>query len=154
MESDADRNRGHRPIAEGGRFDMIFVRGDELARVQCKWASLHGDVLVVRCYSCRRVRAGHRKRRYTPAEIDAIGAYSIDLDRCFYIPIEAVGSRHDMRLRPAPARNNQRQLVSWADDYDFAATLRPSGAIAQLGERRHGMAEVVGSSPTGSTLST
>ena len=27
----------YRPIAEGGRFDMIFLLGDELARVQCKW---------------------------------------------------------------------------------------------------------------------
>jgi hypothetical protein len=130
---------------------MIFVLGDDLARIQCKWAALHDEVVVIRCYSCRRVRVGHRKRRYTSAEVDAIAAYSIDLDRCFYLPIDEVGDRHDVRLRLAPARNNQRRMVTWAEDYDFDARLRRYGAIAQLGERRHGMAEVVGSSPTGST---
>jgi hypothetical protein len=49
-----------------------------------------------------------------------------------------------MRLRLTPAANNQEAAINYAADYDF-------GAIAQLGERRHGMAEVVGSSPTSST---
>jgi PD-(D/E)XK endonuclease len=142
----------YRPIAEGGRFDMIFLLGDDLARVQCKWASRHGDVLVVRCYSCRRAREGHRKRRYTADEIDAVAAYSPDLDRCFYVPIEVVADRHDLRLRIGPTRNNQRHLVTWANDYEFAATLRRDGAIAQLGERQSGTLKVAGSSPAGSTL--
>jgi hypothetical protein len=38
----------YRPIAEGGRYDMIFDLGDRLVRVQCKWAARYGDVLVVR----------------------------------------------------------------------------------------------------------
>ena len=34
----------YRPIAEGGRFDMIFLLGARLVRVQCKWAPLLGEV--------------------------------------------------------------------------------------------------------------
>jgi hypothetical protein len=52
----------YRPIAEGGRFDMIFLLGEQLVRVQCKWGSRNGDVIVVRCYSCWRAREGLRKR--------------------------------------------------------------------------------------------
>jgi hypothetical protein len=141
----------YRPASEGGRFDMIFVLGDELKRIQCKWASQHGDVLVVRCYSCRRAKEGLRKRRYTPAEVDALAAYSPDLDRCYYLPIEVVACRYDLRLRIGPTRNNQRHLVTWAKDYEFAATLSRHGAIAQLGERRRGTPKVAGSSPAGST---
>jgi prevent-host-death family protein len=51
-------------------------------------------------------------------------------------------------LRPL---NNQRACINWADDFSFDATLGSSGAIAQLGERVHGMHEVAGSSPAGST---
>jgi hypothetical protein len=52
------------------------------------------------------------------------------------------------------ANNNQKLGINWADDFDFAARLVDErGAVAQLGERRHGMAEVTGSSPVGSTLS-
>jgi hypothetical protein len=142
----------YRPTGEGGRFDMIFLLGNELARVQCKWASRVGDVLLVRCYSCRRAREGLRKRPYTPNEIDAIAVYSAELDRCFYVPIDVVAGRRDLRLRLGPTRNNQRHLVTWAKDYEFAATLGRYGAVAQLGERRRGTPKATGSSPVGSTL--
>src|SRR5439155_5561924 len=58
-----------------------------------------------------------------------------------------------IQLRLGPTANNQRHGINWAADYEFAAKLggRP-GAIAQLGERVHGMHEVAGSSPAGSTF--
>ena len=49
-----------------------------------------------------------------------------------------------MYLRVAPAANNQKTAVNYADQYDF-------GAIAQLGERVTGSHEVAGSSPASST---
>jgi hypothetical protein len=129
----------YRPLSEGGRFDMIFLLGDDLVRVQCKWAPLQGDVIIVRCYSCRRAREGMRVRRYTADEIDAFAAYCAELDRCFFLPIESVGGKRHIQLRVAPARNNQRDGINWADDFDFAATLaQPRGAVAQLGERAAG----------------
>ena len=144
----------YRPITEGGRFDMIFLVGDDLARVQCKWAPRQGDVIVVRCYSNRRAKEGLRRRVYTADEIDAFAAYCPEVDRCYFIPFGAIPARSQILLRLGPTQNRQRELVNWAADYEFAAKLgRQDGAIAQLGERRHGMAEVVGSSPTGSTLS-
>jgi hypothetical protein len=49
----------YKPLAEGGRYDLIFDLDPQLVRVQCKWATRHDDVVVVRCYSCRRTRGGH-----------------------------------------------------------------------------------------------
>ena len=47
----------YRPAIEGGRYDMIFaLENGRLLRVQCKWAARHKDVLLIRCYSCRRAR--------------------------------------------------------------------------------------------------
>jgi hypothetical protein len=125
----------YRPIAEGGRFDMIFVLGDELARVQCKWAPLLGDVVAVRCCSSRRAREGIRKRAYTPEEIDAYAAYCASVQRCYFLPIARFPNQREIRLRLASTRNNQNTLVNWAEDFEFAATLSRHGAIAQLGER-------------------
>ncbi len=45
----------------------------------------------------------------------------------------------------AVASASMLACITLADDFDFA------GAVAQLGERRHGMAEVRGSSPLSST---
>jgi hypothetical protein len=118
---------------------MIFLLGEQLVRVQCKWASRHGDVVVVRCYSCRRAREGMRNRLYTAAEIDAFAAYCADTDKCYYLPLTMIGSRSHIQLRTGPTRNNQRLGVHWAEDFEFAATLAQlQGAVAQLGERLAG----------------
>jgi hypothetical protein len=135
----------YRPVAEGGRFDLIFVFEDaSLARVQCKWAVRLGDVVVIHSYSCRRTREGVRRRCYTADEIDAIAAYCMELDRCFYVPIAKIAHHRQFQLRLGPARNNQTKGINWATEYDL-------GAIAQLGERSAGSRKGGGSSPPSST---
>ena len=143
----------YRPLAEGGRCDLILGFGYELMRVQCKWVNLRKGVLTVFCTSSRRTAEGFRRRTYSAEEVDAIGAYCLDLDRCFLIPIELVANRPSIALRVEPSRNNQRQRINWADDFDFEATLRRhQGAVAQLGERSDGIRKVRGSIPLGSIL--
>jgi hypothetical protein len=43
-----------------------------------------------------------------------------------------------VQLRISPTKNNQERRIRWARDYEFAATLRRLGAVAQLGERAAG----------------
>jgi hypothetical protein len=89
----------YRPVAEGGRFDMIFVIDYRLLRVQCKWAPLYGDRVIIRCHSNRRAREGLRRRFYTADEIDAFAAYCPDLDRCYFMPIGSFAARTQIILR-------------------------------------------------------
>lgn len=127
------------PLAEGGRCDLILDIGSDLLRVQCKWASLVGDVVIVRCSTFRRTRDGYRVTTYSAEEVDVVAAYCADLSRCFLIPIHLVANRRAIQLRVAPPRNNQRLRINWADEFDFAATLRRlQGAVAQLEERLAG----------------
>jgi PD-(D/E)XK endonuclease len=141
----------YRPLNEGSRFDMLFDLAGQLVRVQCKWASRCGQVIVARCYSARRNRDGLVRRLYTAEEVDAFAAYCEELDRCFFLPIERFEGKAEIRLRLSTARNIQRRRINWADDFDLAATLgHHQGAIAQLGERRRGTPKVAGSSPAGS----
>jgi PD-(D/E)XK nuclease superfamily protein len=134
----------YRPVAEGGRFDLIFAFADaSLARVLCKWAPLVKGTIAIRAYSARRAAEGFRYRMYTAAEIDAIAAYSPETDACYYVPVERVIGRRVLHLRLNPARNNQVDRVNFASDYEL-------GAIAQLGERSAGSRKVGGSSPPSS----
>ena len=141
----------YRPVGEGGRYDMIFEVEEHLIRVQCKWAPRHGDVVVLRCYSCRRNRDGLVRRKYMAGEIDAFAAYCPDTDSCYYLPFDLFSGRSQVLLRLGPCKNNQSLGVNWAKDYEFTATIGSRGAIAQLGERRRGTPKVAGSSPAGST---
>jgi hypothetical protein len=129
----------YRPVAEGGRYDMIFDLGEKLWRVQCKWAKRYDEVITVRCYSARRTRDGLQRRLYTADEVDAFAAYCAEVDRCFWLPYDNFPNQSQVFLRLAASRNNQRRKINWADDFDFAATLRPhQGAVAQLEERLAG----------------
>jgi hypothetical protein len=133
-----------RPLVEGRRYDLVIDTGPELLRVQCKWAPRKGSVVLVHVSTCRHTPRGYVYSTYGEAEIDGFGIYCQELKRCFYVPISAVAGQRAMHLRLAPAANNQKAAINYADDFDF-------GAIAQLGERRAGSAKVVGSSPTSST---
>lgn len=131
------------PMTEHERYDLVIGIGGRLLRVQCKWANCKGDVISAHLASSRRGPNGHIRKNYSAAEIDAIGLYCADLDRCFLVPIEVVAGQWAIRLRLLPARNGQRAAVHFADEYDL-------GAVAQLAERRHGMAEARGSNPLSS----
>jgi hypothetical protein len=92
----------------------------------------------------RRIQGGYLTTTYTADEVDAVAIYCLELDRCYFVPIDVVEGRTCIHLRLAPSKNNQKMSIHWASDYEL-------GAIAQLGERRAGSAKVVGSSPTSST---
>ena len=119
--------------------------------MQCKWASRHGDVVIVRCYSARRNADGLVRRLYNRNEVDAFAAYCAELRCCYFLPFDYVPPGGTVQLRIAKSLNNQELGVRWAKQYEFAATLvNEKGAIAQLGERRDGIAKGAGSSPAGS----
>jgi hypothetical protein len=112
-------------------------------RVQCKWATSNNDVIAVHLVSTRRVSDGYVRRSYSSAEVDAIGIYCDDLDRCFLVPIDLISNQSTIRLRLAPARNGQRAALHFANEYEL-------GAVAQLEERVAGSDEAEGSSPSSS----
>ena len=137
----------YRPMIDGARCDLIFDTGPRLLRVQCKWATRSGDVIVIPLRTSRHSPSrGYVVTTYSADEIDGIAAYCRELDRCFFLPIDEFERRTSARLRLAPARNGQLMGVKMADDY-------PLGAVAQLGERRAGSAKVRGSSPLSSIAS-
>jgi len=112
-----------KPLTDGERYDLIFDLRPRLVRVQCKWAAPVGDVVIVRCRSCRRTKAGLLHRGYTADEVDAIVAYSPELGRGYYVPIEILEGRAHLQLRLAPSRNHQRSGINWAEDFALEARL-------------------------------
>ena len=131
-----------RPMTERGRYDEI---GGRLLRVQCKWANVRGEALVVHLRSSYLTKTREVRSVYSAGEIDAVAAYCEELERCYLLPVELIQGKYAIQLRLRPPRNGQRAALHWATEYELP------GAIAQLEERRAGSAKAVGSSPTSST---
>ena len=116
-----------RPMAEHTRYDLMFEVAGRFFRIQCKWASRQGDVVVVRLIANRRGPSGFIRRPYTAEEIDAVAAYCDDTGRVYLLPMDLIAGRNQIFLRLAPPKNGQRACLYWATDRDL------SGALAQLG---------------------
>jgi prevent-host-death family protein len=136
-----------KPVAEHVRYDLAFDLGHRILRVQCKWARLNGAVVCAHLVGFRHTPKGPVRSTYSVDEIDAVALYCDELERVYLIPAEVVDGQSAIQLRLTAPKNAQRAAINWAERY-----LLP-GAVAQLGERRHGMAEVRGSSPLSSTSS-
>ena len=113
----------YRPVAEGGRYDLVIDAGSQLLRVQCKTAVRRKSVVVIECRSCRRTADGYLRRTYAARDVDAIAAHCAEIDRLFLLPPPVFDGRTAIQLRLAASRNNQKLGIRWADDFDFAARL-------------------------------
>jgi prevent-host-death family protein len=134
-----------KPLTEHERYDLALAVDGRLLRVQCKWGALRDGVIAVRVSSSyHSPTRGYVKTTYDGSEIDAIGVYCGDLDRCYLLPVDLVAGRGMVHLRVERAKNNQRAALNWAADYEL-------GAVAQLAERPNGIREAEGSNPSSST---
>lgn len=113
-----------RPLCEGRRYDLIVDLEPRLLRVQCKLARRVGGALAVRLQTSRYTPRGYVFTSYTPDEIDAVGAYSFELNCAFLLPIDEVAERRATYLRLEPTKNNQAHGVRWAKDYELAVMIR------------------------------
>ena len=69
---------------------------------------------------------------YPADEVDAVGAYSVDLRRCFLLPIAEVAGMRAVHLRLDPSKNNQARGVRWATQYELESMIRHFQASATL----------------------
>lgn len=135
------------PVAEHGRTDLVLEVAGDLKRVQCKWGRLtpDGNAVLVQLAGSRLTPTGYVRSTYKADEVDLVAVYCGSLDRCYLLPERLFAGKSAVQLRLNPARNGQRSCINLAEQYEF------NGAVAQLEERRHGMAEARGSSPLSST---
>src|SRR5437868_4438263 len=97
-----------RPVAEGGRYDLVFDLGERLLRVQCKLARRRGDVIVLTARTCRRTGYGYIHGTYTSEEIDAVAGFCPEIGRSYFVPITEMPKGGSFSLRLSPSRNNQK----------------------------------------------
>jgi prevent-host-death family protein len=131
------------------RYDLIFDTGSSLLRVQCKCGALDANAGVIKISldSSWYSPNGYVRTTYAAGEVDLFAVYCGEQSRCYLLEADALAGRRAIWLRLSEPKNMQRACVNLAADFDF------DGAVAQLGERGAGSAQVRGSSPLSSTQS-
>ena len=122
------------PFGENTRVDLVVEKSGRLVRVQIKSARLREGTVRFSCCS----NYGHHPapalvRRSYHGEVDAFGVYCRETRRVYLIPIAALENKTKAWLRVDPPKNNQRDRIRWAADYEIGRVaiegLRgPSGA--------------------------
>jgi hypothetical protein len=112
-----------RPLCEGRRYDLVIDLEPALLRVQCKMARCVRGVLAIRLETCRYTPNGYVRTHYSTAEIDAIGAFSPELGRCYLLPMSAIKGRRSLHLRLQPTGNKQAERINWAREHELEPVL-------------------------------
>ena len=104
------------PFGDGQRYDLAIDEGGTLVRVQCKTGWRSGTTLRFQVSSL--ARSG--KRTDYRGSADIFGVWSPELDKVYLVPVEDCPTRAAW-LRLEPTRNNQRDKIRWARDYEVVA---------------------------------
>jgi hypothetical protein len=104
-----------KPLSSDSRYDLIADDGHKLYRVQCKYTTSDGKLIVVRC---RRTDRDY-EIRYTPLMIDWIASYDATTDLIHYIDSQHLGpnGRNQFDIRILPATNGQQKSINWSEDF-------------------------------------
>ncbi len=104
------------PFSNLSAYDLIVDTGKQLLKVQAKTAWESRGCLNY--HGRRRVGGSHNSRRaYEVGEIDYFAIYCPQTNSLFAIPAEGHGKAGVLRV--TPAKNNQKKLIRWAEDYSW-----------------------------------
>ena len=98
------------PFGEDSSYDLVADYEGRLHRVQVKYTTSDGRVVVVRCRSHSLTNGKIRRTKtYTTSMVDWIAVFDATTERCYYVPSWMLGAEglSDLRLRLTPARNGQ-----------------------------------------------
>ena len=99
-----------RPMAEGGRYDLVFEINGRFVRVQCKSGSVAATSSSFDA-DCRHTPRGYVRTTYDASEVDAIAIYC-PTTGLLSVPIETSRQRE---IRPTrPGENNQEFAITYA----------------------------------------
>jgi len=104
------------PWGQNTRYDLIADTNGTLYRVQCKtaWMSKDGTRLHFNTRSCNATITPKSYR----GQIEYFAVYSPDLDKVYLLAVDDVGQT-SCQLRLKPTRNNQKDKVRYATDYEI-----------------------------------
>ncbi|HEU0185197.1 MAG TPA: group I intron-associated PD-(D/E)XK endonuclease [Blastocatellia bacterium] len=109
------------PFGNGAPYDLIVDTSKRLLKVQVKTGRLRDGCVL---FAAQRINGhyGTKRYRYDEGEIDLFAVYCQENEAVYLVP--TLGALAEGRLRVKSTKNNQRQNVRWAKDFEFETFLK------------------------------
>lgn len=109
------------PFGNGAPYNLMVDTGYRILKVQVKTGRLRNGCIL---FAAQRISGHHgtRRRKYAEGEFDLFAIYCPDNDQIYVMPM--LGELAEGRLRLKTTRNNQRQKIRWARDFEFNAHVK------------------------------
>jgi len=104
------------PFGDAQRYDLVTLNSNgSVTRIQVKKGRLNKSRTVIKFNTCSQSRNCPRKSYRNDAEMFAV--HVAELGKIYFVPV-ADAPEAGCQLRLTPPKNNQREGVRWAEDYD------------------------------------
>jgi len=100
------------PYGENHPYDLVAEKDEKFLKVQVKYCTPKGGILVVNCRSSNNWSVLH----YTAKDIDLIAAYNPKDQKIFYVPVSQI-NYSEIKLRLEPSKNNQKSKIHFAENF-------------------------------------
>jgi len=105
------------PVDYNCRYDLAIDENGKFVRIQCKAGKIDGGVIQFNTSSTNR-KAGKWEQNGYVGQAEFFGVYCQGNGKTYLVPVGDVGNR-EASLRLSSPKNNQRQKVRWAEDYEI-----------------------------------
>jgi hypothetical protein len=106
------------PWGNGERYDLVIEREGKFLRIQVKTGRIYHKTGIIRCPMYNINGSSRQRMRYDSSEIDYFAIYCPDNDKTYLVDVREKSSS-EIHLRFTPPKNNQRDGINWAKDFEL-----------------------------------
>ena len=110
------------PYGNNARYDFVADINDNMIKIQVKTCQVvdNGSAITFSCRSSHLGSNGVYHKHYSKDEIDFFCTHY--KGKCYLVPAEECGTEKCLRF--IPPKNNQKAMVTYADQYELSAQLQ------------------------------
>lgn len=106
------------PYSESERYDLVAEKDGEFVRIQVKSSKFDGTSVTFPCYCSNSSKSGNNRTDYTKDDIDGFAVYNLQIDECFWVPVED-GNKNTMSVNvEADSARNPASEYRFTERFD------------------------------------
>ena len=102
------------PLNPNSSYDLVAEKNGNFMRIQVKYCTPRNGRIRVELERPKRKTKNYRDRN-----VDAMGAYDSQSEKCYLIPISQINEKSEIWLRVDNPKNSQQKKINYASKYEI-----------------------------------